>query len=609
MRIGANYRGNGLCDFTVWAPFQSRVAVNIVEPDRPPVDMENDERGYWRASITDVVPGTTYFYRLDGDTDRPDPASSFQPQTVHGPSAVIDHLSFLWGDRDWRGVPLDQMIIYEVHTGTFTPDGTFDAIQSRLADLVDLGINALELMPVAQFPGERNWGYDGVSLFAPQNSYGGPDGLKRLIDACHRVGISVVLDVVYNHLGPEGNYLENFAPYFTDRYQTPWGKAINMDGPGSDEVRNYLIENALQWFECFHVDALRLDAIHAMFDRSAKPFLQELVERTDQLSTRTGREFYLIAESNLNDVRHIRPRDLGGIGLHAQWCDDFHHSLCTQLSNERSGYYVDFGALECLAKSLREGFVFDWRYSLFRRAHYGSSSVDRSPSQFVVFSQNHDQVGNRLLGERISALVSLEAQKLAAGAVLLSPYVPLLFMGEEYGETAPFLYFVSHADPALVEAVRAGRKEEFRQFDWRHEPPDPQSPDTFQQSKLHWELRELGSHRQMLAYYRLLIRLRKSIPALSGLSRDGFKVESLDEKKVLAIRRRSGDSEVAVVLNFEDCDARFQPDWQTGARRLLDSASSEWGGPGSLLAEVIPAGVAITLRPLSVLLLRLESGK
>ena len=444
--------------------------------------MEKIEDGYWRASVEDLSPESLYMYRLEQERNHPDPASYYQPKGVHNPSQVIDHDSIHWEDNDWRGIHLSQMIIYELHTGTFTSEGTFDAIIPRIDDLIHLGVNAIELMPVAQFPGERNWGYDGVYTFAVQNSYGGPKGLKGLVNECHKRGIAIILDVVYNHLGPEGNYLWDFGPYFTDKYKTPWGSAINMDDAYSNGVRNFFIENALYWFNNYHIDALRLDAIHGIVDTSAKPFLYELGERVADFSDNMSRRFFLIAESNLNDPKVIMPRDLGGYGIDAQWCDDFHHSLHTLITGEASGYYIDFGRLEHLTKSFQEGFVYSGQYSHYRKRNHGNSSRERPANQFVVFSQNHDQIGNRMLGQRMSLLTSLEGLKLAAGITLLSPFIPLLFMGEEYGEEIPFLYFISHSDSDLIKAVREGRREEFKDFRWEGEPPDPQSINAFIQS-------------------------------------------------------------------------------------------------------------------------------
>jgi maltooligosyltrehalose trehalohydrolase len=412
---------SGACTFRVWAPFRRSVDVKILGPRAVSVPMTQDARGYWQVSLSGLEAGTRYFYRLDDERDRPDPASRHQPEGVHGPSAVVDHGSFRWTDNAWRGLPLAEYVVYELHIGTFTPEGTFDAAIPRISELQQLGITAMELMPVAQFPGGRNWGYDGTYPFAVQHSYGGPEGLKRLIDACHGQGMAVVLDVVYNHLGPEGNYLGEYGPYFTDRYRTPWGQAINYDGAYANEVRNYVIGNALSWIRDYHVDALRVDAVHGIFDFGARHILQDIGDAVHGAGEETGRSAYVIPESDLNDARLIRPREVGGYGLDAQWNDDFHHCIRTLLTGERTGYYQDFGRLEDLAKAFREGFVYSGQYSPYRKRDHGGPSTDRPAYQFVVFSQNHDQVGNRMLGDRLSAQASFEAQKLAAACVILSP--------------------------------------------------------------------------------------------------------------------------------------------------------------------------------------------
>jgi maltooligosyltrehalose trehalohydrolase len=586
MKTGAYYQGNGTGEFSVWAPLIREVALRLVSPEERLVSMEKNQKGYWRCSVPNVPPGALYFYRLDGGRERPDPASHSQPGGVHGPSQVIDHGAYVWEDDNWKGIPLSEMIIYELHAGTFTPEGTFDAIRGRLDDLKEVGINAIELMPLAQFPGERNWGYDGAYPYAVQNSYGGPDGLKRLVSACHRKGIAVVLDVVYNHLGPEGNYLWDFGPYFTDKYKTPWGWAINYDDAYSNEVRNYFIENALHWFGKYHIDALRIDAIHGITDMSAVPFLHELALRVEAFSTEKRRKYYVIAESDLNDTRVIRPRELGGFGIDAQWNDDFHHCVHTLLTGERNGYYADFGSIEELGKSLREGFVYSGGYSKYRRRDHGNSSKDRPAEQFIVFSQNHDQVGNRMLGERLSGLVSFESLKLAAGVTLLSPYIPLLFMGEEYAEDAPFLYFVSHSDAALIEAVREGRKKEFSAFSWMGETPDAQNMETFSKSKIRWGKRTTGKHAVMLDFYKHLVALRRTLPALSRPDKDNLEVYELPDN-VLYMRRRRDDSDVLVLFNFGSDTVCFAVAPEGGWKKIFDSSARKWAGPGALLPEEI----------------------
>ncbi|MBX6363410.1 MAG: malto-oligosyltrehalose trehalohydrolase, partial [Gemmatimonadetes bacterium] len=457
--LGAIPLGGGRCRFRVWAPAAGTVTLHLLGLVDRVLPMPAADRGYFEIEVDDAPPGTPYAYRLDDGGDLPDPASRWQPQGVHAPSAVAD-AAFPWTDGAYTPPRLADYVIYELHVGAFTPDGTFEAVIPHLERLRDLGVTAIELMPVAQFPGERNWGYDGVFPFAPQSSYGGPAGLRRLVDAAHGLGLAVVLDVVYNHVGPEGNYFGRFGPYFNPAYRTPWGGAINFDGPGSDEVRRYYIENALYWIADFHIDALRLDAVHAIVDLSARPFLAALGRAVHGLAARLGRPAYLIAESDLNDPRLVTPVEDGGYGLDAQWADDFHHALHALLTGERGGYYQDYGTVEDLARAFRTGFVYTGQYSRYRGRRHGARPVSIPAERFVVFAQNHDQIGNRALAERLSSLVPFEGLKLAAATVLLSPFLPLLFMGEEYGETAPFLYFVSHTDPALIEAVRRGRKAE-----------------------------------------------------------------------------------------------------------------------------------------------------
>ena len=592
-------RGTGACTFRVWAPLRERVEVKIIAPVEQVVPMDRDARGFWQATVQGIGPGARYVIRLENDRDRPDPASRYQPEGVHGPSEVVDHTVFNWTDKGWNGLALPSMSMYELHTGTLTPEGTFDAIIPRLDALKELGITAIELMPVAQFPGTRNWGYDGVYPFAVQNSYGGSDGLKKLVNACHKRDIAVILDVVYNHFGPEGNYLADFGPYFTDRYKTHWGDAINFDGPDSDEVRNFFIRNALAWITDYHIDALRIDAIHGIFDFSAKHILQELGEAVHRKAEELGRRIYVIPESDLNDARVITPLELGGYGLDAQWNDDFHHCLHTLLTGEKSGYYEDFGTIEHMEKACREGFVYSGEYSLFRKRRHGNSSKDRPSHQFVVFSQNHDQVGNRMRGERLSSLVSFEALKIAAAAVILSSYVPLLFMGEEYGETTPFLYFVSHSDPAFIESVRKGRKEEFREFNWEGEPPDPQDEQTFYASKIRWEERTIVRNGVLLRFYAQLIALRKKTPALAQLERERTDVKVHGGGKVLTIRRWSEDgrSRVILLFNFGDGDVSVRLSFPAGSwERVLDSSEQVWDGPGTALPGRLGSGDADTMR-------------
>jgi maltooligosyltrehalose trehalohydrolase len=580
-RLGASPLPDGACRFAVWAPAAARVDVHLLAPDRvEPLAPAGD--GYFEGDVADAAPGRRYTYRLDGGDDLPDPASALQPDGVAGPSAIVDP-AFPWTDGGWRGRRLSELVLYELHVGTFTPEGTFDAILPRLPALAELGVTALELMPVGQFPGGRNWGYDGVFPYAVQHSYGGPDGLKRLVDACHATGLAVCLDVVHNHLGPEGNVLARFGPVFTERYRTPWGQAINMDGRGSDGVRDLLIGSALRYLDEFHIDALRLDAVDQIADASAVHFLAELSDRTRELAERAGRPLHLIAESDLNDPRMITSRAGGGLGMDAQWSGDLHHALHVLLTGERDGYYADFGGTGALAKAYRDAFVYDGARSAFRGRRHGAPARGIDGRRFVVFTQTHDQVGNRMLGDRLVATAGFEAAKLAAGAVLLAPFVPLLFMGEEYAETAPFQYFTSHADAVLIDAVRNGRAQEFAAFRWAGEPPDPQSEHTFHRSVLRWEERTEGAHGQMLALYRELLRLRREHAPLRGLDPRGVEVARGDEPPVVWVRRGAAGGESALLcLHFGAEAARLEPPFRDAEwRAVLDSADVRFGGPGA----------------------------
>jgi maltooligosyltrehalose trehalohydrolase len=606
VKIGANYLGNNQCEFTVWAPTLNQVAVQIVSPDKRLLPMQKSDEGYWQTTATDIQPGNLYTYQLESKVNWPDPASKYQPQGVHGPSQVIDENAFTWHDKNWQGVPLAEMIIYELHVGTFTPSGTFEAIIPQLDQLKELGINAIEIMPVAQFPGERNWGYDGVYPYAVQNSYGGPEGFKKLINACHEQGISVILDVVFNHLGPEGNYLSQFAPYFTSKYGSIWGTPLNFDDAYSDGVRNYFIENALYWFRDYHIDSLRIDAIQAIFEVSARPFLQELSDETANLSQQLGKQLYLIAESDLNDVRVLRSKELGGFGLDAQWCDDFHHALHTLLTGENDRYYQDFGKCEHLEKAFKESFVYSGQYAPHRKRKHGNSAKEQPAHQFVVFAQTHDQIGNRILGDRLSQIVDFEALKLAAATVLISPYIPFLFMGEEYGESAPFFYFVSHSDENLIEAIRKDKQQEFKIFEGRGQFQDPQSPETFQKCKLNWQKQTEGKHKILWEWYQYLIQLRRTIPALKKLDKNNLEVSSIETEKILFLHRWTKESQIFCILNFNKQQVTFTATLPQGNwKRILDSADAKWMGAGSTLPENIASEQELTVKPQSFALYEL----
>ncbi|MFH1442303.1 MAG: malto-oligosyltrehalose trehalohydrolase [Candidatus Omnitrophota bacterium] len=617
MQIGAKYIGKGKCEFVVWAPLVTKVNLNIVYPALRKIPMQKDNHGYWRVELNDVTEDTRYFYVLENSRERPDPASFFQPRGVHAGSQIVNHRVFKWQDDKWQGIYQEKMIIYELHIGVFTEQGDFDAVIERLDDLIELGVNTIELMPVAQFPGDRNWGYDGAYLFAVQNSYGGPDGLKRLVNACHNKGLSVLLDVVYNHLGPEGNYLSDFAPYFTYKYKTPWGRAVNFDDDYNEGVRNFFIENALYWFKNYHIDGLRLDAIHGIFDNSQKHILKELSEKVDEFSAQEGRKFYLIAESDLNDSTVIRAKDAGGYGIDAQWCDDFHHCIHTLVTGEDTGYYVDYGKASDLVKSFKEGFVYSGQYSEFRKKAHGNSSADIPAGCFVVFSQNHDQVGNRGNGERLSVLTDFDSLKLSAATVFFSSYIPLLFMGEEYGEDNPFLYFVSHSDEGLIEAVRQGRKNEFKSFGWEQQPPDPQSEETFSASKLKWDKRRQGKHKVLFDFYRQLINMRKTIPSLANLDKKNQEVIGLEDKKIIILYRWFAKSKICCIMNYNINEvllalppnplpigerAKGEGQWN----KLIDSSDPKWSGSGISMPERISQGKKLIMKPRSVVLYEKE---
>ena len=602
MKVGAWYKPGGKTDFVLWSPYNKEIKLKIKKPFEKIIPLNRTERGYLFANVEELPPGAEYSYLVDGD-ERPDPASQYQPGGVHEASAVVDHYSFGWEDDTWKNLPLEDYIMYELHTGTFTDRSTFDGIIEKLDYLKELGINAIELMPVAQFPGERNWGYDGAHPFAVQNSYGGPEGLKRLVNAAHVKGIAVVLDVVYNHLGPEGNYLSEFAPYFTGKYNTPWGNALNFDDAYSDEVRNYFIQNATYWFEHFHIDALRLDAIHAIFDNSAYPFLRELSDTVNNFAAAKGRPFYLIAESGLNDAKVINNATPGDFNMHSQWSDDFHHIVHVLLTGEKNGYYEDYHGVEQLEKFFREGQIYTGEYSQFRKRRFGNSTATQPSIKFTVCTQNHDQTGNRMLGERLATLVSFEAQKLAAGINLLSPFLPLLFMGEEYGENNPFQYFVHHNDPNLVEAVRKGRKREFKEFRWKGEVPDPQDTETFNRSMPDWEKTSQGKHATLLSLYRKLIELRNEMKPVN-LPKEKIVPASQADLKLFSLLLDNGENKKLVIFNFNIKKIKVKLTHIQGKwRNLMDSSATVWDGPGNLVPDIVEDINVLEMNALSFVLL------
>lgn len=580
-KIGSDYQGDNQCTFTVWAPDKQRMLLQVVQPQPRTIEMQPQAEGYFFAEVSDLPPGSQYFFRPDDQESYPDPASRFQPLGVHGPSEVVDHAAYAWQDATWRGVPFPEVVLYELHVGTFTPEGTFEAIIPRLPELADMGINALEIMPVAQFPGQRNWGYDGVFPYAVQNSYGGPEGLKKLVDACHASGIAVYLDVVYNHLGPEGNYLSDFGPYFTEKYCTPWGNALNFDDAYSDGVRDFFVGNALYWIEEFHMDGLRFDAIHTIFDQGAVSLWAYLYSKVHQLELKLGRTVTLIAESDLNSPHILKKPEAGGFGFTAQWLDDFHHSFYAVL-DEKEGKkrYGDFGRMDQIAKAYTDGFVHSGEYVSFRKRRYGASSAGIPGDQFIAFMDNHDQAGNRLLGERLSSLIDTERLKVAAAALLLAPYVPMLFMGEEYAERAPFLYFIHHSEPELIKMVQEGRTKDFKSFNDGDEqvPPDPQEEQTFRDSILHWEERTQGKHDLIRRWYKTLIGLRREIPLLQNYCKNDIRVQVIDESGFVLFRQNdSGQEHLMAVLNLSGEDISFTvPAMEQTWNKILDSKEEQW---------------------------------
>jgi maltooligosyltrehalose trehalohydrolase len=599
-QVGA-FRADGQCRFCVWAPTRKKVDTVVNGNSFP---MQRDERGYWSVTLPDISHGSLYKFKLDDQYLLPDPASRSQPEGVHGNSAVIDR-AFDWTDQLWQGIALKDMIIYELHVGTFTSEGTFEGIISKLEYLISLGINTIEVMPIGQFPGNRNWGYDGVFPFAAQHSYGGVAGFKKLVDACHASNIAVILDVVYNHQGPEGNYLGMFGPYFTDKYKTGWGQAINFDDAYSDAVRSFYWQNALMWLDEFHLDGLRLDAVHAIWDNGANHFILELSRKVRALEEVTDKKKVLIAEFDLNNPRYINAVEKGGYGLDGQWIDEYHHALHALVTKQVDGYYEDFGSIEDFAKSIRDSYVYTGQYSRHRKKHFGGSASENHYGQFVVFLQNHDQVGNRMLGDRISHQLSFEQLKLAAAAYLLSPHVPMLFMGEEYGEKNPFQYFISHTDKDLIEAVRKGRREEFSYFNWTADLPDPQHESTFNACKLSWSYQHNRHDKALLDFYKHLIAFRKNQPAMKEVDRTTVKLWPEGQQEIVAFERRGAEQSLLIVLNFENTNVSYRLDESRKFRILLDSSAKMWLGDRENVTDKTFLDNTLFLNPHSVMVLKL----
>jgi len=573
---------------SVWATIPKKVEVRAGDTRLPMLAVGN---GWWSADVPAAEADRGYGFILDGKGPFPDPRSPWQPGGVHGLSHPFDHKNFRWTDVGWQAPPLSSAVIYELHIGTFTPGGTFEAAIEKLDHLTALGVTHVELMPVAEFDGTRGWGYDGVDLFAPHHAYGEPDKLKKLVNACHARRLAVILDVVYNHLGPTGNYLSNFAPYFSPRYSTPWGMALNYDGPDNREVRRFFCDNALMWLRDYHFDGLRLDAVHAIFDFSAQPFLEQLAMEVKSLSAHLGRHLILIPESDLNDPRLLWPRERGGFGLDAQWSDDFHHALHTVLTGETNGYYADFGTLDDLAKALRQAYVYDGRFSRQRCRPHGRPPDGLNGHRFLAYLQNHDQVGNRADGRRSSQLMSAGILKTAAAIVLTSPYVPMLFQGEEWGATTPFFYFTDYSEPKLANAVRKGRCREFAAFGWKPgDTADPQEPKTFERSKLNWAECSLSPHAGLLDWHRRLIQLRRTWPVLTDGCLNSVRVRH--DERWLTIER--GPLTVACNLSAAPQKAPLP----TGKCQILLASTS----------GIEIGGNHVSLAPESVAILKSENG-
>jgi len=534
--------------FGVWAPRAQKMSLKL--GDRM-LDLNGpNKRGWWTLEVPEASCGDDYAFLIDDDpTAYPDPRSMQQPNGVHGMSRLYDHSLFEWHDQLWRGSPKTGAVIYEMHIGTFSKAGTFDSAIEHLDYLADLGVTHVELMPVAEFAGDRGWGYDGVALFATHEPYGGPDGLKRFVDACHAKGLSVILDVVYNHFGPVGNYANKFGPYLTNKHKTPWGDAVNLDEGGSDEVRRFFCDNALMWLRDYHCDGLRFDAVHAFIDHSAVHFMEQLSVEVERLGATVGREFYLIAESDLNDPRVVRPREAHGYGMDSQWSDDFHHSLFTILYTKEPGrgYYDDFGSMADLHKALKHAYVYDGKYSTYRKRKHGRPVEVLSAHHFIHFDQNHDQVGNRALGERLEHLCGIDVAKVAIGVVLMAPYIPMLFMGEEWATSSPFLYFADHEDEEMRRLVSEGRKRDFALF-FGDEVPNPEDIETFEKSKLNWDEIGEGKHAEMLAWTKALIKLRRCTVALNDGDMHHLMVSTDDKRKTLVMQR----DEARILANFGD---------------------------------------------------------
>lgn len=536
--------------FGVWAPKAQKMSLKWRDQILP-MDGPN-KRGWWTLIVQEAQCGDRYAFLIDDDTNPyPDPRSQRQPDGVHGDSEIYDHSTFEWHDQLWRGSPKTGAILYELHIGTFSKEGTFDGAIEHLKYLADLGVTHVEVMPVAAWAGNQGWGYDSTALFSTHEPYGGPDGFKRFVDACHATGLSVILDVVYNHFGPVGNYTTKFGPYLNENRKTPWGDAVNLDGEGSDEVRRFFVDNALMWLKEYHCDGLRFDAVHAFIDLSAVHFMEQLSLEVERLGATLSKEFYLVAESDLNDPRVVRSREANGYGMDSQWSDDFHHALFTLIYSPKdgeSGYYEDFGSFGDLHRALKHAYVYDGQYSIYRKRRHGRPTNGLSAHHFVHFDQNHDQVGNRGWGERLEHLVGTEVAKVSIGLLLTAPYVPMLFMGEEWAASSPFLYFADHEDEEMRQSVAEGRKREFAAFGFDGEVPNPEDSKTYEMSKLQWEEQGKDKHADFLAWVKALIKLRRSHVCLNDGDTHRLLVSTNEERRTLVMERDAA----RILINFGD---------------------------------------------------------
>jgi maltooligosyltrehalose trehalohydrolase len=601
-RIGPNFQKNGKCKFTVWAPNVSNIALHIVYPENKLIPLRKKKNSYWVCKMENIDSNCLYYYRINKTIERPDPASKFQPYGVSGPSQVLVHSDFVWQDENWQGCKFKKLVIYELHVGTFSSIGTYHGVISKLNYLVDLGVNCIELMPVAEFSGSRNWGYDGVFLFAPHNSYGTPSELKELVQACHLNGLSVILDVVYNHLGPEGSGLDIYGPYLSTKNITPWGKAFNFTEKYNKDVRNYFFENAFSWLRDYHFDVLRIDSIDNICKYGATSFLKDLNKKVKELSKHLGNKKFLIAESDMNDPDIITPIKKGGIGFKAQWSNEFHHFNHTILTGERDGYYSQYGKMENLVSFIKEK-------SVFHSKHKNNQNQEKSfsnckPQQFIIYLQNHDQIGNRPYGERLSSLVGIEAQKLAAGLMFIMPHIPLLFMGEEYAEDAPFLFFIDYQSEKLLSQIGINREKEFAGFISSAIPNNPSNLLAFTNSRLKWFSVEDKKNFTMFNYYKSLILLKKSHPVLRMHKNSRISVSCKSNSRVILFKRWWKEKQILAIMNFSKSPMQINIPFKKGKwSKILDSSDTYWAGKGSEIPKEIDSGnMKIMMQALSIVI-------